>query len=288
MVSPFNYEGTQLRRYFHLLFLALLFITLNTACGSDNDVALHNDSDDPTQSSSSHSSNSIDRMAAEIDLKVAMLSAIDNGDESALWSLFYTEGVDEGRLESIRMSLMAAVFSSPYLSLSVQPTGEEYERFDEQYRYTPNADVVGTAYLDQESNTGVIFYYGEIGGAYRLLLDRRELIEYEGPRNHHFYIDVFAPLASPVPEFKLTVNYTVSGLDRVYHRNVHAQQGESITAQTIESISLQPVVSTDEYSFKVFEDTGGLELIYESEIGYGTEALGYSREKNMGQAHHRK
>lgn len=238
---------------------------------------LHNTAPSSTAVSASSARN-FDPIAAQLELETAMADAIDSGDEAAFWALFFKEGIEEERLELIRFNLMYAAFSKPYQFLSLHPSDEEYESFDEEYRYTPNAEIAGTAWLDQE-NSGIFLYYGEVDGTYRLLLHKRERIEYDGPRNHSFQILSFGEMRTPVSQFRLKVNYTVSGLPRTHDDITYEFQSEHITAQTIESISLEPLTPLDEYSFVIYESFGGIpEKIFESDIGHGTEVLTYASE----------
>lgn len=195
------------------VFLTLFCITFIAACGSGNNSGLQDNS---------HNEANFDPIAAQLELETAILSALDAGDEAALWALFYKEHIEEEMLELIRFNLMYAAFSKPYQFLSLNPSDEEYESFDEEYRYTPNAEIAGTAWLEQE-NSGISLYYGEVDGTYRLLLHKRERIEYDGPRNHSFQILSFGEMRTSVSQFRLRVNYTVSGLPRTHDDIVYVK-----------------------------------------------------------------
>lgn len=274
-----------------LLFPTLLLLSAALAgCGRGGDEGSLNNisaqSDGPASSSSrpnaSSNSSASNTQALQESLKTRIEAALASDDPQEFLNLFYLEDIEAEHIDETESGAIAPIYEQVVDDISFEAADDNYERFDIDYRYTPNLEVLGEVTLhfddpDPNVSTSKSFEYGLIAGEYQLGHAKREFMQYDGPRNQQLSYSIFGQASPDTNQFHVTVSYQVIGLTRTIDEINDAGARSLFPGQYIETITVDQIVGNADFYFQIFENN---ELIYTSQTANNGDTIQYVNTDN--------
>lgn len=215
-------------------------------------------------------------------LKAQVEAALASEDPQEFLALFYLEDIESERVDELQAVVIDPLYDEVVDDITFEAAEDNYERFDVDYRYTPNLEVVGEITLhfadpNPAVNTSVTMFYGLVEGSYVLGHAKRELMHYAGPRNRQLSYSIVGQTSPTLNQFHVTASYQVSGLTR----NIDLVEGagtlSTFPGQYILDISIDQIVGAADFYVQILE---GGELIYTTPTERNGATVRYVRTGN--------